>query len=94
MPRGGTISTSVTKLPSAIKAPMSERAASGAGGVSVLSAGAAPEAWTRAWASRARIADRMARMWLGVVPQQPPTICAPAAMALRAKLAMYSGEHR
>ena len=49
---------------------------------------------TRAWASMARMAERMARMWLGVVPQQPPTICAPAAMALRAKLAMYSGEQR
>ena len=42
----------------------------------------------------ARMAERMARMWLGVVPQQPPTICTPAAMALRAKLAMYSGEQR
>ena len=33
---------------------------------------------TRACASMARMAERMARMWLGVVPQQPPTICAPA----------------
>ncbi len=49
---------------------------------------------TRACASMARMAERMARMWLGVVPQHPPTICAPAAMALRAKLAMYSGEQR
>ncbi len=55
---------------------------------------AAPEPAPRAWASMARMAERMARMWLGVVPQQPPTICAPAAMALRAKLAMYSGEQR
>ena len=60
----------------------------------VSTAGAAPETSTRACASRARMAERMARMWLGVVPQQPPTICAPAAMALRAKLAMYSGEQR
>ena len=56
--------------------------------------GLAPATWTRVWASMARMAERMARMWLGVVPQQPPTICAPAAMALRAKLAMYSGEQR
>ncbi len=74
--------------------PMRERSPSGAGGVSVFSAGAAPATSTRACASMARMAERMARMWLGVVPQQPPTICAPAAMALRAKLAMYSGEQR
>ena len=59
------------------------------GDLSVLAA-----SLTRACASMARMAERMARMWLGVVPQQPPTICAPAAMALRAKLAMYSGEQR
>ncbi len=40
------------------------------------------------------MAERMARMWLGVVPQHPPTTCTPAAMDLRAKLAMYSGEQR
>ena len=56
--------------------------------------GSLPPSATRVWASMARMAERMARMWLGVVPQQPPTNCAPAAMALRAKLAMYSGEQR
>ena len=73
----------------ASSAPMRERCPSGAGGVSVVKRPAPLRLLsTRACASMARMAERMARMWLGVVPQQPPTICAPAAMALRAKLAM------
>ena len=73
---------------------MRERCASGAGGVSVDKGTRVPPSETRVCASMARIAERMARVWLGVVPQQPPTNCAPAAIALRAKLAMYSGEQR
>ena len=62
MPLGGTISTRVTNLPSAINDPRRERCAKGAGGVSVLIAGAAPVTSTRACSSMARMAARMARM--------------------------------
>ena len=65
------------KFPAAISDPRRDRSASGAGGVSLVCSGCAPRTSTRACASSARMAARMARMWLGVVPQQPPTICAP-----------------
>ena len=62
MPRGGTNSTMVMNLPSAISEPRRERCANGAGGVSLLIAGAAPVASTCGCSSMARMAARMARM--------------------------------
>ena len=94
MPRGGTISTSVMNSPDATRLPIFERSASGAGGVSVTMGVRAARGVAVCWASIARMADFMARMWLGVVPQQPPMNCTPARTNLRAKLAMYSGEQR
>ena len=94
MPRGGTISTSVMNLPCSTSAPIRERCAQWSRWRLRAQTAVAPLPATRACASMARIAERIARIWFGVVPQQPPTICAPAAIALRAKLAMYSGEQR
>src|SRR5579871_4666192 len=37
-------------------------------------------------------ASAMARMWAGVVPQQPPRMRTPRAAASRANCAKYSGE--
>ena len=40
------------------------------------------------------LAERMARVWLGVVPQHPPIMRTPAHNRRRAYCAMYSGEQR
>src|SRR5579885_987363 len=94
IPLGGTISTIVTNLPSCTSLPRRERSAIGAGGVSVTIGVREVGVGAVFCASTARMADFMARMWFGVVPQQPPMNCAPALRNLRAKLAMYSGEHK
>ena len=94
MPRGGTISTIVTKAPSWISRPSRDRSETCTGGVSVTIGSCCEARWLAAWASVARRADFMARICCAVVPQQPPMYCTPARVNLRAKLAIYSGEHK
>src|SRR5271163_5206536 len=94
IPRGETISTSVTNSPLATSRPIFERSAKGAGGVSVTIGSRVPPFAGLFCACTARIADFIARIWFGVVPQHPPRNWTPAFRNFLEKFAIYSGEHR
>ena len=68
--------------------------ANGAGGVSVTIGSREPDFAGCFCACTARKADFIARIWFGVVPQQPPRYCTPALRNFFEKFAIYSGEHR
>src|SRR5579883_1211057 len=88
-PFGGSISTLITKslrlsfAAKFVSGSLDRDAATGTGRGRAETTGAGRET------SRG-IAARIAWMWAGVVPQQPPTIVAPESTASRAKRAKYS----
>ena len=84
----------MTNSPFATSRPIFERSANGAGGVSVMIGSREPAFAGCFCACTARIADFIARIWFGVVPQQPPRYCTPALRNFFEKFAIYSGEHR
>src|SRR5260370_17402939 len=84
----------VTNSPLAIFAPRRKRCSS-AGTASSVCLAASVTTWKPLpLPEPTRSADFIDLICSGVVPQHPPTTCAPAATSLRALLAMYSGEHR
>src|SRR5260370_15602072 len=83
----------VTNSPLAIFAPRRERCSSAGTATSVCLAASVTTWKPLPLAEPTRSADFIDLICSGVVPQHPPTTCAPAATSLRALLAMYSAEH-
>ncbi len=98
VPRGGSISTKLTKRPSASLAPnldlsrngtATRWASGGALGASARSARAIVLVWR---GCSDRVSETISLVCSGVVPQHPPMILAPACSRRREYCAMYSGE--